>query len=53
MGIVTSAARAAGVVTPLGAVVAQMMASVRANGGGDLDHSALLLAIERLSGRCS
>jgi 2-hydroxy-3-oxopropionate reductase len=53
MGIVTSAARAAGVVTPLGAVVAQLMASVRANGGGDLDHSALLLAIERLSGRSS
>ncbi|MGZ6777358.1 MAG: 2-hydroxy-3-oxopropionate reductase [Mycobacterium sp.] len=53
MDIVTSAARAAGVVTPIGAVVAQMMASVRANGGGHLDHSALLLCVERLSGRCA
>jgi 2-hydroxy-3-oxopropionate reductase len=51
LGIVTSAARAAGVVTPVGALVAQMMASVRANGGGDMDHSALLLGVERLSGR--
>ena len=51
MGIVTKAAREAGVVMPLGAVVAQLVASARANGDGDLDHSALLRGVERLSGR--
>src|SRR6202011_5000620 len=51
LGIVTSAAREAGVVVPLGAVVAQLMASAVANGEGGLDHSALLLGVERLSGR--
>ena len=51
MGIVTSAAREAGVVVPLGAVVAQLMASALANGDGGLDHSGLLLGVERLSGR--
>ncbi|MHB1065206.1 MAG: 2-hydroxy-3-oxopropionate reductase [Georgenia sp.] len=51
LGIVTSAAREAGVVTPLGAVVAQLMSSARANGDGGLDHSALLRVVERLSGR--
>ena len=51
MGIVTAAAREAGVIVPLGAVVAQLMASAVANGEGGLDHSALLLGVERLSGR--
>lgn len=51
LGIVTSAAREAGVVTPLGSAVAQLMASARANGDGGLDHSALLRGVERLSGR--
>lgn len=51
MGIVTSAAREAGVVLQLGAVVAQLMASARANGDGGLDHSALLRGVERASGR--
>jgi 2-hydroxy-3-oxopropionate reductase len=51
MGIVTSAAREAGVVLPVGAVVAQLMASARANGDGALDHSALLRGVERLAGR--
>jgi 2-hydroxy-3-oxopropionate reductase len=50
MGIVTAAAREAGVVIPLGAVVAQLMASAFANGDGGLDHSGLLLGVERLSG---
>jgi len=50
MGIVTTAARQAGVIVPLGAHVAQLVASVRAQGDGDLDHSALLLGVERLSG---
>ena len=51
MGIVTSAAREAGVILPLGAVAAQLMASARACGDGDLDHSALLRGVERLAGR--
>jgi 2-hydroxy-3-oxopropionate reductase len=53
LGIVTAAAREAGVVVPLGAIVAQLMASALANGDGDggLDHSGLLRGVERLSGR--
>ena len=51
LGIVTTAAREAGVVTPLGAVVAQLMASLKACGDGGLDHSALLRGVLRLSGR--
>ncbi|MFD7153621.1 2-hydroxy-3-oxopropionate reductase [Kribbella sp. NPDC059898] len=51
MGIVTAAAREAGVVVPLGALVAQLVASARANGDGKLDHSALLRGVERLSGK--
>jgi len=51
LGIVTSAAREAGVVVPLGALVAQLMASAKAVGDGGLDHSALLRGVERLSGR--
>jgi 2-hydroxy-3-oxopropionate reductase len=51
MGIVTSAAREAGVALPIGAVVAQLMVSARACGEGDLDHSALLRGVERLAGR--
>jgi 2-hydroxy-3-oxopropionate reductase len=51
MGIVTAAAREAAVVIPLGSVVAQLIATARANGDGSLDHSALLRVVERLSGR--
>ncbi len=51
MGIVTTAAREKGVVIPLGAVVAQLIASLRAQGDGSLDHSALLKLVEQLSGR--
>lgn len=50
MGIVTEAARAVGAALPTGAVVAQLVASLRAQGDGGLDHSALLRAVERLSG---
>jgi 2-hydroxy-3-oxopropionate reductase len=53
MGIVTSAAREAGVVIPLGSHVAQLIGSLRAQGHGGLDHSALLLLVEQLSGRSS
>jgi 2-hydroxy-3-oxopropionate reductase len=51
LGIVVDAARAAGVVTPVAALVAQLMASAVAAGDGGLDHSALLRTLERLSGR--
>jgi 2-hydroxy-3-oxopropionate reductase len=51
LGIVTSAAREAGVVIPVGALLGQLMASAKAVGDGGLDHSALLRGVERLSGR--
>ena len=51
MGIVTAAAREAGVVIPLGAVAAQLVASLKAQGDGGLDHSALLKLVMQLSGR--
>ena len=50
VGIVTDAARNVGAALPVGAVVAQLVASLRAQGDGGLDHSALLRAVERLSG---
>ncbi|GIE34499.1 2-hydroxy-3-oxopropionate reductase [Actinoplanes italicus] len=53
MGIVTSAAREAGVVIPLGSAVAQLIAALKAQGDGGLDHSALLKLVEQLSGRGS
>jgi 2-hydroxy-3-oxopropionate reductase len=53
LGIVQSAAREAGVVIPLGAVVSQLVASLVAQGDGGLDHSGLLKGVERLSGRSS
>jgi 2-hydroxy-3-oxopropionate reductase len=53
MGIVTAAAREAGVAIPVGALVAQLMGALRAEGHGSLDHSALLLLVEQLSGRSS
>lgn len=51
MGIVTDAARNVGAALPVGAVVAQLVASLRAQGDGGLDHSALLRGVERLSGQ--
>ena len=53
MGIVTAAAREAGVTIPLGALVAQLIGSLNAQGDGGLDHSALLKLVEQLSGRAS
>lgn len=50
LGIVQSAAREAGVVLPLGTAVAQLMASLTAQGHGGLDHTALLQLIDQLSG---
>jgi 2-hydroxy-3-oxopropionate reductase len=51
LGIVTSAAREAGVAIPLGAHVAQLVGALRAQGHGQLDHSALLLLVEQMSAR--
>jgi len=53
LGIVVAAAREAGVAIPLGAHVADLVSSLRAQGHGDLDHSALLLLVEQLAGRSS
>ena len=51
LGIVVDTAREAGVAIPLGAAVAVLMGALRAQGDGSLDHSALLLGVERRSGR--
>ncbi len=51
LGIAMDAARQAGISLPVGALVAQLMAAARAQGLGHLDHSALLLVLEGLSGR--
>ena len=51
LGILIAAAREAGVAIPLGALTAQLMGALRAQGHGDLDHSALHLLVETLSGR--
>ena len=53
MNIVTAAADEAGVAIPLGALTAQLVASLDAQGHGALDHSALLKIVEQLSGRSS
>ena len=51
LGILTSAARDAGVTIPLGAAAAQLMGALVAQGHGDLDNTALLRLVEELSGR--
>ncbi|MFB6439731.1 2-hydroxy-3-oxopropionate reductase [Streptomyces sp. NPDC056411] len=51
MGIVTDAARTVGAALPVGTVVAGLVAALRAQGDGGLDHSALLRGVERLSGQ--
>lgn len=53
LGIVTSAAREAGVVIPLGSAVAQLVAALVTRGDGGLDHSGLLKLALELSGRDS
>ncbi|MFG3258364.1 2-hydroxy-3-oxopropionate reductase [Streptomyces sp. NPDC048172] len=50
MGIVTDAARAVGAAVPAGALVAQLVAALREQGDGGLDHSALVRGVQRLSG---
>lgn len=49
LGILTQSAREAGVVIPLGAAVAQLVAALVARGDGQLDHSALLKLTTELS----
>jgi 2-hydroxy-3-oxopropionate reductase len=51
LGNLLVTAREAGVPLPLGGLVAQLMAALRARGGGALDHSALVLLVEELAGR--
>lgn len=51
LGIAQAAAREAGVVIPLGAAVAQLVAAMVARGDGGLDHSGLLRLVAELSGR--
>ncbi|GHC54455.1 2-hydroxy-3-oxopropionate reductase [Streptomyces cinnamoneus] len=53
MGILTAAAREVGAALPLGSLVATLVAAVRAQGDGGLDHAALLRGVERLSGIAS
>jgi 2-hydroxy-3-oxopropionate reductase len=51
LGIVIAAAREAGVAIPLGDHVAGLVAALKAQGHGKLDHGALLLLVDQLSGR--
>jgi 2-hydroxy-3-oxopropionate reductase len=51
LGILMSAARQAGVVLPLGAMVAQLFGSLKAQGRGDLDHTVVLELVRELSGQ--
>lgn len=51
MGIVTAAAREAGVVIPLGAAVSQLVAAAVQRGDGGLDHSGLFRLAQAASGR--
>jgi 2-hydroxy-3-oxopropionate reductase len=51
LGILLDAARAKGSALPVGVVVGQLMASLRAQGDGGLDHTALLRLVEQLSAR--
>lgn len=50
LGIALDTARAAGVVTPLTAVTAQLFAALQGLGRNQLDHTAVLSLIEDLSG---
>jgi len=51
LGILTAAARDAGVAIPLGDHVAGLVAALNAQGHGGLDHGALLMLVDQLSGR--
>ncbi|HVB52704.1 MAG TPA: NAD(P)-dependent oxidoreductase [Candidatus Acidoferrales bacterium] len=49
MGIVLRAARQAGVTLPLGALVGQLFTALTTQGGGMLDHSALIRVLDSMS----
>lgn len=51
LGIYQAAARQQNVFSPVGALLGELMNSLRATGGGQLDHSALLQQVDELSGR--
>jgi 2-hydroxy-3-oxopropionate reductase len=51
LGIVTAAARQAGITVPLGSAVAQLVTSLVARGDGGLDHSGLFKLTGELAGR--
>ncbi len=51
LSIYRDAARALGVVSPLGVAVAELVSALRNTGGAALDHGALLAQADRLSGR--
>jgi 2-hydroxy-3-oxopropionate reductase len=51
LGIYREAARSHDVFSPLGAVVGELMNSLRQTGGAQLDHGALLTQVDKLSGR--
>lgn len=51
MGIVLAAAREAGVSIPVGALAAQLIGVLQAQGHGDLDNTALVRLVEQMSGR--
>jgi 2-hydroxy-3-oxopropionate reductase len=53
LGILQQAAREVGAAVPFGALAAQIMGSVVAQGGGGLDHSAMLLIFDQLAGRAT
>ena len=49
MNIILNTARELGVSLPMSANVAELMNGLIANGGGDLDHSALVTMFEKLA----
>jgi 2-hydroxy-3-oxopropionate reductase len=49
MSIILNTARELGMATPMSANVAELMNGLIANGGGDLDHSALVTMLEKLA----
>lgn len=51
LGILSDAARSVGAALPLAATVTQLMAALRALGGGSLDHTGMLALNELLNGR--
>jgi len=51
MGIITAAARQAGITIPLGAHVAQLVGSTVQQGDGGLDHSGLFKLTAAFAGR--